>query len=808
MLLQWAKLPIHEVYTKLTRVCSVIDLELTPDVRAIRRALDKGLGFSPTPKCDPTKAIQACQSLYDKVIDTYHKQFQQTLSWGIPMHLQGYLEREHCLLQQAIVDHLTKHQQMRMVRRMKRKRLKYNLAKEESQALKLLTPESPYIVLHSDKTKRPILTSKQWYKQQMLNILCDDKTYWAVGYPGSIPYELTPASIRHKIDKILPMLPEAIRSHIKRARNLQKGESVIPPLYGRVKDHKPVVVVRPIAANHSYETTQASVAVDKIMQPLLKKIPSIVHGSKHFVQRIEEFKLSMNNPSEVEFATFDVEQLYPSMDQEYTVVLLDRFLTRNAPHITGRQRKAICDLVHIILKHNLVIFNGVVYLQTGGIAMGTPVAVSLAQTYMHENEIDVSKHLYVYLYLRFIDDIFAIVLKGFGSTLFKALNNLHPSIRVTGQVTQDRAIMLDSEVYKGSRAKEGRLDVELHVKPIDSRAFLHYDSYHPQHVFTGIVKGAILRCILHNSEVQRYLVHRQRLIKALLSRSYPLSLLDLVMQQYSYSQRAGIIARNRPKADLSNTIITKIMPNPSFNLAYVTLMMKHKVREWGKLINAGMLPITAPTRLLVAMQRNQTLSERLVRSRYEDYKPPAAPPDVLEPPNPPKVRPMAAADRPAKTKPSIRAAPKHGNALQRSNIKRKRTLGNSSVNMIADLPPNPNLPRLPNHRKRKHTQSDGGTTVPNAQPNRIAPVMTATAPQVAPTVAVAPQSSVARGPVRSAKRQRFSNSAPNIIADVPGHSGNPVRQRECNTAPQPSRTSKSPTPNTVPNPTPPPKATY
>lgn len=80
--------------------------------------------------------------------------------------------------------------------------------------------------------------------------------------------------------------------------------------------------------------------------------------------------------------------------------------------------------------------------------------------------------------------------EGFLSTL----NSHHPMIKLKPVVHPDRVDFLDSTTFKGPDFhRSGTLDTKVFFKPTDSHALLHKASFHPKHVFRGIVKSQLLR---------------------------------------------------------------------------------------------------------------------------------------------------------------------------------------------------------------------------------------------------------------------------------------------------------------------------
>lgn len=76
----------------------------------------------------------------------------------------------------------------------------------------------------------------------------------------------------------------------------------------------------------------------------------------------------------------------------------------------------------------------------------------------------------------------------------QTLNKHHASITVEPEIHATQVSFLDTTTFKGSDfANTGTLDFKLFIKPTDTHALLHRRSFHPHHVFTGILKSQLLR---------------------------------------------------------------------------------------------------------------------------------------------------------------------------------------------------------------------------------------------------------------------------------------------------------------------------
>ena len=139
-------------------------------------------------------------------------------------------------------------------------------------------------------------------------------------------------------------------------------------------------------------------------------------------------------------------------------------------------------LTNTILKHNHFKFNGTMYRQKQGVAVGTKCVPTSANLFMASQEQEFLSVLQKgtpipMLWIRYIDDIFVIWPDTEPTFLdfFYLLNSDHPNIRYTHDLSTSSIAFLDRTVRKGQRFSESViLDIAPHLKPN-----FHYQFCHP-----------------------------------------------------------------------------------------------------------------------------------------------------------------------------------------------------------------------------------------------------------------------------------------------------------------------------------------
>ncbi len=126
-------------------------------------------------------------------------------------------------------------------------------------------------------------------------------------------------------------------------------------------------------------------------------------------------------------------------------------------------------MMNAILKHNIFQFDGKMYRQIRGTAMGTKMAPAYANLFLDELETRFLDQQLVkpLVWNRFIDDILCIWPGTESSlgTFLEELNQIHQTIKFTWSISNREATFLDLNIHKGERFRAtGKLDCSLHLK--------------------------------------------------------------------------------------------------------------------------------------------------------------------------------------------------------------------------------------------------------------------------------------------------------------------------------------------------------
>ena len=110
--------------------------------------------------------------------------------------------------------------------------------------------------------------------------------------------------------------------------------------------------------------------------------------------------------------SFDVKSLFTNVPLNETINIILRKVYDENKIVTNIPRSVLKELLYLCTKHVHFKFNGEIYTQCDGVAMGSPLGPLFANIFMISLEENILPKLESYLcnWRRYIDDIFAHVL--------------------------------------------------------------------------------------------------------------------------------------------------------------------------------------------------------------------------------------------------------------------------------------------------------------------------------------------------------------------------------------------------------------
>ena len=127
----------------------------------------------------------------------------------------------------------------------------------------------------------------------------------------------------------------------------------------------------------SSPTEEISAFVDEFLKPIAQELPSYIKYTTHFLQKIDKVgELS----EDTYMVTIDVKSLHTNIDNDEGLWAVEEELGKRSVKTTPSF--AVAMLMKLVLILNNIMFNGLIYLQKKGVAMGTKSAPNFANVFM------------------------------------------------------------------------------------------------------------------------------------------------------------------------------------------------------------------------------------------------------------------------------------------------------------------------------------------------------------------------------------------------------------------------------------------
>jgi len=366
--------------------------------------------------------------------------------------------------------------------------------------------EKSYLVKITDKNLGLSVVSKDWYLDQCEKHLQQAHAYRALAH---VPYSDLDEQFQNL--KRYPWNKD-IKSY------LLTTTSSLPRFHLIPKVHKKPWASRPIVPSHSWITSRASEILDYFLQKKARSYDFVLDSTRSFMEKLRKVKTAEN----CVLVTGDVKAMYTSIPLKRA-----KQTTMQALQSVDREKcsyEGLVALMDFVLDNNYFLFQGRLYQQMNGIAMGTACAPAVANIYaatFEEISMPLWKEYGLIFYVRYIDDIF-LIFQGPPQGLQELLSKVEiPGLEITWDHSFSRLSFLDVDV----RLSSGEIVTSVFRKEMNRYMYIPFSSGHPLSVKKALVKAerTRMKCICSSQELLHECEEVFRL--NLYRRGYPSSLL-------------------------------------------------------------------------------------------------------------------------------------------------------------------------------------------------------------------------------------------------------------------------------------------
>ena len=393
------------------------------------------------------------------------------------------------------------------------------------------------VITKPDKGSGVVILNKNDFIDKMLRILDDPSKFENLGSTSSND---NTANIESKLQKRLlelfkeDSIPESLY------QNIRTTGSQRPRMYGLPKTHKTNVPLRPIQSMTGSSHHELSKWLASLLEPVLKRFSThCIRDSFTFADAIQNSKDANN----LFMCFFDISSLFTNVPLEETInICADALYCDDSDAQPFISKAVFIELMKSATSGVEFSFNDIMYKQTDGVAMGSPLGPALANIFVgfYEEKL-FSKKSKPTTYFRYVDDTFAMFRNEEESdNFFKQLNCLHPSLKFTFEKEKNNCLpFLDVNVERTATGFE----TNVYRKPTFTGQYLRWKSFSSIKQKTNLISTLVHRALMicTKSKLNEEIKHIKNI---LLDNNYPESIIDCnifkKIAQFSMPKRFGL----------------------------------------------------------------------------------------------------------------------------------------------------------------------------------------------------------------------------------------------------------------------------
>ena len=343
-------------------------------------------------------------------------------------------------------------------------------------------------------------------------------------------------TIKNKLINILKGIKTKTGLGINTYKSMYPTGCVPPKFYGLPKIHKPETPLRPIVSSCGSVTYGVAKELAKILKPLVGKSPHHINSTQDFVEQAKHFKLE---PGEC-LGSYDVSALFTSVPIDPALNIIKDLLDKDNT-LKGRTVMEVGDIILLLefcLKNTYFSFQGQLYEQVEGAAMGSPVSPIVANLYIEYLE---QKALSTALHPprfwgRYVDGTFVIHKEANKQGFLQHLNSVDPAIKFTVEDNkEDGSTPFSDTIVKPEAA--GSLSITVYRKPTHTDQYPQGDSHHHLSAKFSVIQTLSHRASTVCSNPGLLQKEKEHLRKAFTKCNYPNWALDKVEKRLNWSSR-------------------------------------------------------------------------------------------------------------------------------------------------------------------------------------------------------------------------------------------------------------------------------
>ena len=400
-----------------------------------------------------------------------------------------------------------------------------NIPKEEYDALIALSKNTDIIISRPDKGSGVIIMNRTDYLAKMENILSDTSKF-----------KLANNQDIYKISRTIETrVRNYLRDKVKKPGYITETQytkfypngSRIGVMYGQPKVHKPGAPLRPVCSAIGTATYDLGKYLAEVIAPAkVSSHGTDLHSTFTFVDQIKDVDMTG-----LVMVSYDVRSLFTNVPLQRTIdICMDRMYRSETITPPTIPEDVLRKLISLCVCNNTFVFDGKVYEQIDGVAMGSslgPVLANIWMAHLEENHMLIEQSVPQPLhYRRYADDTFCLfkTLEDAYSFL-EFINSVDPSTKFDIEIESEQKLpFLDTVV---SRVNGQQYPViSTYVKPTDKGLFYNFASFVPSKYKGNLVGTLTYRAYKIASNYNIFNVDIQKIREKFRKNGFSISFVD------------------------------------------------------------------------------------------------------------------------------------------------------------------------------------------------------------------------------------------------------------------------------------------
>ena len=251
---------------------------------------------------------------------------------------------------------------------------------------------------------------------------------------------------------------------------------------------------------------------------------------------LDNLRQSVFDPAD-KIVSFDVVSLYTNIPLAETIdIVVEDLYAEKSKKIPPVDKKVFKRLLQMATG-GMFMYKDALYKQVDGVAMGSPLGPSLANFFLghiEETKLFKDDNYYPIVYLRYVDDIFAVFEEGTTyHPFFKLLNDQHKSLRFTVDEAEGSFPFLN-------------VDIEINGNSVDTWVFRKKTHTGVMLNLTAVVpniwKIGLIKCMLNSAKTicsseELFNKEVEKLKKLFAANGYPRMFFERTLEKFMSVQR-------------------------------------------------------------------------------------------------------------------------------------------------------------------------------------------------------------------------------------------------------------------------------